>query len=176
MSINWPKTNINCFTWFLIVYGGKDMLLFHFTAIQYIFSITLCNFSYQLLWMLVLQQPNSSHSRGGVSLGRLDIWIQFRHSSQRLCGLAKGPLNGANSWALPRLTTSLPELASVWDVCSVSTFLSQSPLLWVWPLTARIAFLFPIPNAKSFSDKTGVIKTNSRDSYFICMSFSVVKW
>lgn len=124
--------------------------LFHFTAIQYIFLITLCNFSYQLLWMLALQQPNSSHSRGGWGLGRLDIWIQFRHSSQRLCGLAKGPLNGANSWAL-RLTTSLPGLGLCVRCHSVSTFLSQSPLLWVWPLTARIAFLFPIPNAKSFS-------------------------
>ena len=176
MSINWPKTNINCFTRFLIVYGGKDMLLFHFIAIHYIFSITLCNFSSQLLWMLALQQPNSSHSRGGVSLDRLDIWIQFRHSSQKLCGLAKAPLNGANSWALPHLTTSLQELAFVWDICSVSTFLSQNPLLRVWSLIAKIAFLFPIPNAKSFSDKTRVIKTNSRDSYFICMSFSVVKW
>lgn len=81
-----------------------------------------------------LQQPTSNQSGGWVSLSRLDIWIQFRHSTQRLRGLARAPLNGANSWALPRLTTLLQELASVQNVCSVSRFLSQDPLLRVWPL------------------------------------------
>lgn len=127
------------------------MFIFHFTAVDYRFFIAKSfsvTFPTNCFEYCALQQPNSNDSGGGVSRSRLAVWSQFRHSTQRLCGRAEGPLNGANSWALPRLTTSWQELASLQDVCSVSTFFSQNPLLWVWPLLQPESLSASYPTCK----------------------------
>lgn len=93
--------------------------------------------------------------------------MQFRHRVWRLCGLTKASLNGANSWALPRLTTSWQELASVPDVCSVSTFLRQSPLLQVWPLSEQDSPSVSYPMCKPLFRQNGPNKNRDGGGVFL---------
>lgn len=153
--INGPKIKHKLFfTSILRVHRvkGKICFTFYFTTVYYIFKITksLSVTFTSCFECCALQPPSSNHSEGWVSLRRRGVWIQFRHSTQGLCGLAKAPLNRANSCALPGLTTSLQELASVQDVCSVSISLARTYFCESGLSYSKRASLIPIPNANSF--------------------------
>lgn len=118
-----------------------------------------------------LQEPNSKHPGAWVSLSRFDIWIQLNTalrdpvdwqkplSTEQTAGLYHVWPHHCKTWPLCKMSAVCPHSLARAHFCNLASY-------------SKIAFLFPMQSANSFSEKVKVIKTRSGGSYFIYVSFS----